>query len=178
MSAPVLKEVRGFRPVVGDNVYLAEGVMLIGHVEIGAGSSIWFNTVVRGDVEPIKIGKETNVQDGCVLHGTYGKAALEIGDRVTIGHTVVLHGCKIGSNTLVGMGSVVMDGAQIGENSIVGAGSLVTEGQVFPPRSLIVGRPAKFKRELTQEELNFLPKSADNYLLYKTWYEASESEGK
>ena len=121
---------------------------------------------------PIRIGKEVNVQDGSVLHGTYGKYACTIHDRATIGHMVTLHGCEIGPCSLIGMGSIVMDGAQVGEYSLVGAGSLITEGSKFPPRSLILGRPAKVVRELTKEEVELLEKSADNYLQYKKWYES------
>lgn len=161
---------RGFTPQIEQDVFLAEGAQIIGDVKIGKGSSVWFNTTLRGDVMPIVIGTETNIQDGSVLHGTFGKYGCEVGDRVTIGHSVVLHGCKIGTRCLIGMGSIVMDGAEVGEYSVVGAGSLVTEGKKFPPRSLIVGRPAVFKRPLTDEELKFLEQSADNYLLYKTWY--------
>ncbi|MBY0553405.1 gamma carbonic anhydrase family protein [bacterium] len=161
---------RGHSPTIGKDVFLAEGAQVIGDVRIGDGSSVWFNTTLRGDVMPITIGTETNIQDGSVLHGTFGKYACEVGDRVTIGHTVILHGCKIGNRCLIGMGSIVMDGAEIGEFSVVGAGSLVTEGKKFPPKSLIVGRPAVVKRPLNEEELKFLEQSADNYLLYKTWY--------
>jgi gamma-carbonic anhydrase len=163
-------EARGFKPQIEKDVFVAEGAQIIGDVKIGEGSSVWFNTTLRGDVMPITIGRETNIQDGSVLHGTYGKFACEVGDRVTIGHSVILHGCKIGTRCLIGMGSIVMDGADIGEHSVVGAGSLVTEGKKFPPRSLIVGRPAVVKRPLNEDELKFLEQSADNYLLYKTWY--------
>ena len=161
---------RGKSPKIAKDVFIAEGAKIISDVTIGAGSSVWYNTTLRGDVMPITIGIETNIQDGSTLHGTFGKYACEIGDRVTIGHNVVLHGCKIGSGSLIGMGSIIMDGAEIGEHSVVGAGSLVTEGKKFPPRSLIVGRPAALKRPLIEEELQFLEQSADNYLLYKTWY--------
>lgn len=164
---------RGATPQIQDDVFLAEGAQVIGDVRIGRGSSVWFNTTLRGDVMPITIGRETNIQDGSVLHGTYGKFACEVGDRVTIGHTVILHGCKIGNTSLIGMGSIVMDGAEIGERSVVGAGSLVTEGKKFPPGSLIVGRPAVLKRPLNEDELKFLEQSADNYLLYKTWYKST-----
>lgn len=167
----LIKALRGHAPQIGQEVFLAETATIIGQVSIGERSSIWYGAVLRGDVEPIQLGKEVNIQDGSVLHGTYGKAALEIADRVTVGHLVMLHGCKIGYGCLIGMNSTIMDGAEIGEKSLVGAGTLVTEGQKFPPRSLIVGRPAKVKRELTAEELKALEYSADNYLLYKTWYE-------
>lgn len=161
---------RDFTPVIGKDVFVADGARIIGDVRIGDKASIWFNTTLRGDVMPIMIGNETNIQDGSVLHGTFGKHSCEVGFRVTIGHNVILHGCKIGSGSLIGMGSIIMDGAEIGEHSVVGAGSLVTEGKKFPPRSLIVGRPAVLKRPLNEEELQFLEQSADNYLLYKTWY--------
>jgi carbonic anhydrase/acetyltransferase-like protein (isoleucine patch superfamily) len=161
---------RGKSPQIGKDVFMAEGAQIISDVQIADNCSIWYNTTLRGDVMPIKIGKETNIQDGSVLHGTFGKFACEVGERVTIGHNVILHGCKIGNQCLIGMGSIVMDGAEIGEHSVVGAGSLVTEGKKFPPKSLIVGRPAVVKRELNAEELKFLEQSADNYLLYKTWY--------
>ncbi len=162
--------VRGKTPKIPDSCFLAANSAIIGDVEIGEKSSIWYNVVVRGDVHSIKIGKEVNIQDGSVVHGTYGKYGTTIHDRVTIGHLVMLHGCEIGKGSLIGMGSIVMDGAKIGEHSLVGAGSLVTEGSHFPPRSLIIGRPAKVKRELTAEEIDLLEQSADNYLLYSSWY--------
>ena len=161
---------RGYTPKLSENVFVADGAKIIGDVRIGSGSSVWFNTTLRGDVMPIVIGKETNIQDGSVLHGTFGKYACEVGDRVTIGHSVILHGCKVGSKSLIGMGSILMDGVEIGQQCIVGAGSLVTEGNSFPPKSLIMGRPAKLVRPLKEEEIKFLEQSADNYLLYQDWY--------
>ncbi len=165
-----ISSARGCTPQIGSDVFVANGAQIIGDVQLGDGSSIWFNCTLRGDVMPIKIGRETNIQDGSALHGTFGKFGCEVGDRVTVGHNVVLHGCKIGTRCLVGMGSIVMDGAEIGEFSMVAAGSLVTEGKKFPPRSLIMGSPAVVKRPLNEDELKFLEQSADNYLLYKTWY--------
>lgn len=162
---------RGISPVVSENVFVADNARIISDVEIGEGSSIWYNVVIRGDVMPIRIGKEVNVQDGTVIHGTYGKWGTTLHDRVTIGHLAMLHGCEVGRCTLIGMGSIVMDGVKIGEHCLIGAGSLVVEGTQIPPRSLVVGRPAKVKRPLTDEEVDLLEKSADNYLLYKTWYE-------
>ncbi|WP_374073279.1 gamma carbonic anhydrase family protein [Bdellovibrio bacteriovorus] len=162
---------RGISPVVAEDVFLADNARIISDVEIGRGSSIWYNVVIRGDVMPIRIGKEVNVQDGAVIHGTYGKWGTTLHDRVTIGHLVMLHGCEIGRCTLVGMGSIIMDGVKVGEHCLIGAGTLLTEGTEIPPRSLVVGRPGKVKRALTDEEVDLLEKSADNYLLYKTWYE-------
>lgn len=162
--------VRGFAPVIAQDVFLAPQSVLVGNIQIEEKSSVWFNVTIRGDVNEVKIGREVNIQDGSVIHGTYQEYGTYIEDRVTIGHLVMLHGCRIGRGSLIGMGSIVMDGAEIGENSLVGAGSLVTEGAKFPPRSLILGRPAKLKRQLTQEEVENLEQSADNYLLYSSWY--------
>ncbi len=168
---PTILSVRNFTPKIDSSCYIADNATIIGDVQIGERSSVWFNAVIRGDVMPIRIGSEANIQDGSVLHGTYGKYGCIIEDRVTIGHSVILHGCHIGEESLIGMGSTVMDGAVVGDHSIVGAGSLVTEGSNFPPQSLILGRPARVKRALTAEELKSLSHAADNYLLYKTWYE-------
>lgn len=131
---------------------------------------MWFGVVIRGDVFPIKIGKETNIQDNSVLHCTYKKAGIVIGDRVTIGHGALIHGCQIKDSCLIGMGAIIMDNAVIPKNCIVAAGSLVTEGSTFEEGSLIVGSPAKVKRKLTEDELGFLQKSADNYKNYSRWY--------
>ncbi len=165
-----LIEARGEKPQISSDVYISESAQIVGAVFIGARSSVWCNTTLRADVMPIEIGYETNIQDNSVLHGTFGKYKCSVGNRVTIGHSVILHGCQVGDKCLIGMGSIIMDGAIISSQSIVGAGSLVTEGKVFPEKSLIMGRPAKFIRSLTEDEINFLEQSADNYLLYKTWY--------
>jgi carbonic anhydrase/acetyltransferase-like protein (isoleucine patch superfamily) len=166
-----LVTIRGITPQIEKNVFIADNSRIIGDVVISEGSSIWYNVCIRGDVMPIRIGKEVNVQDGTVIHGTYKKYGTTLHDRVTIGHLVMLHGCEVGRGSLVGMGSILMDGVRIGEHCLIGAGTLITEGTVIPPRSLVVGRPAKIKRELTEQEVDLLEKSADNYLLYKTWYE-------
>lgn len=164
---------RGSQPKLGENVFVAQGARLIGDVQIGAESSIWFNAVLRGDVAPIVIGPRTNVQDNAVIHGTWNKAATTVGEGVTIGHSAILHGCRIGDECLVGMGAIVMDLVQVGPRCIIGAGSLLTEGSVFPEKSLILGRPGKVVRPLTDEELAFLPKSAQNYITYTSWYAES-----
>lgn len=166
----LIRSVRGFTPEIHPTTFLAENAAVIGDVKIGEGSSIWYNVTIRGDVMPIRVGRETNVQDGSVIHGTYGKYGTTLGDRVTIGHLVMLHGCEVGDHSLIGMGVTLMDGVKIGQDSIVGAGSLVTEGKEFPPRSLILGRPGKVVRELSIDELSRLQQSADNYILYATWY--------
>jgi carbonic anhydrase/acetyltransferase-like protein (isoleucine patch superfamily) len=165
-----LMSVRGISPEISGDVFIAPNAAIIGNVKIQSASSVWFNVTLRGDVNEIRIGKQVNIQDGSVVHGTFEEYGTYIEDRVTIGHLVMLHGCTIKKGSLIGMGSIVMDGAVIGEHSLVGAGSLVTEGSQFPARSLIMGRPAKVKRELTAEEVEKLEQSADNYLLYTSWY--------
>lgn len=167
-----IRPLLGHTPVIGEGTFLAEGARIIGDVTIGRDSSIWYNTVLRGDVGPITIGDATNIQDGTVIHGTFKKAFARIGNRVTIGHSVVLHGCAIGDLCLIGMGTIIMDNAEIGPRNIVGAGSLVTENSKFLEEGwLILGRPAKPVRKLKPEELAFLDQSANNYLLYKSWYQ-------
>ena len=166
----IVRSVRGFTPKIASNSFVAENAAVIGDVEIGEKASIWYNVTIRGDVMPICIGNETNVQDGSVIHGTYGKYGTTLHERVTVGHMVMLHGCEVGKCSLIGMGSIIMDGANVGAYSIVGAGSLITEGKSFPERSLIMGRPAKFVRTLTDDEVHQLATSAANYLLYSDWY--------
>jgi carbonic anhydrase/acetyltransferase-like protein (isoleucine patch superfamily) len=161
---------RGKTPEIGQDTYVAPSADVIGDVKIGKGCSIWFNTTLRGDVMPIVIGDDTNIQDNAVIHGTYNKCGAVIGNKVTVGHSVILHGCKIGDLCLIGMGAIVMDQAEIPPRSIVAAGSLVTEDSKFPEGHLILGRPAKAVRPLNEKELAFLPQSAKNYAEYKAWY--------
>lgn len=166
----MILEARGLKPQIAEDVFIADSADIIGDVRLGKGASVWFRAVLRGDVMPIEIGEESNIQDGTVIHGTFKKAAAKIGRRVTIGHNVILHGCEIGDLCLIGMGTAILDNAKIPARCIVGAGSLVTEGAQFEEGSLILGSPARVKRKLTQEELAFLDQSADNYILYKSWY--------
>lgn len=173
MSSTTEFSCQGKKPTLSKNVFVADGAKIIGDVIIGEQSSIWFNAVLRGDVAPIRIGNKTNIQDNAVIHGTWNKAAASLGDEVTVGHSAVLHGCTIGNQCLIGMGAIVMDNASIGDQCVVGAGSLVTEGSSFPPRTLILGRPAKAVRPLTENELSFLPQSAANYMTYTSWYQES-----
>lgn len=167
----MIMSVRGRHPNINEGTFVAESADIIGDCQIGKNCSIWFNVTLRGDVMPITIGDESNIQDGTTIHGTFNKAAARIGSRVTVGHNVILHGCEIGDRCLIGMGSIVMDGAIVPPGSVVGAGSLVTEGARFPEGYLILGRPAKAVRPLKPEETTFLDQSADNYLLYKSWYQ-------
>ena len=173
MQGPLF-EARHKKPVLHKNSWIAPTAAIIGDVEIGEGASIWFHSVLRGDVMPIKIGRETNIQDNTVIHGTFQKFGTTIEERVTVGHSCILHGTYIEKNCLIGMGSILMDGTRIGAGSIVGAGSLVTEGSEFPGGVLILGRPAKVMRPLKPDEIAFLSKSADNYLHYQTWYTQEE----
>lgn len=166
----MIHSARGKTPQIGQGSFLAPSAEVIGDVQMGERCSIWFNTTLRGDVMPIVIGSETNIQDNTVLHGTFNKCGAIVGKRVTIGHSCVLHGCKIGDLVLVGMGSIIMDLAEVPTRSIVAAGALITEEARFPEGHLILGRPAKAVRPLTEKELAFLDTSANNYLEYMNWY--------
>ncbi|MGY0197681.1 gamma carbonic anhydrase family protein [Leptothrix sp. BB-4] len=150
-------------PQIAPDAFVAPDATVIGRVEMGPGSSVWFGAVVRGDNELIRIGRHSNIQDNSVLHTDEGKP-LTIGENVTVGHQVMLHGCTIGDGSLIGIGAIVLNGAVIGRDCLVGAGALVTEGKVFPDGSLIVGSPAKAVRELTPEQKEGLARSAANYV--------------
>ena len=150
-------------PVLLDEVFVADGAEVIGDVQIGKGSSIWFNSVVRGDVHYIRIGERTNIQDQSVIHVTSGTHPTMVGDEVTVGHRVILHGCRVQRRALIGMGAIVLDEAVIGEESFIGAGSLVTPGTVIPPRVLALGSPCRVKRDLTAQEIQNLELSALHY---------------
>jgi len=151
-------------PLISPDVFLAPGVKIIGDVTIAGGSSIWYNTIIRGDVNFIKIGTNTNIQDMCMLHCTPGNFALRIGNNVTVGHNVTLHGCTIHDNTLVGMGAIILDGAVVEENSIVAAGALVKEGFIVPSKKLVAGIPARIIRDVTSEEIIGIAKSSEHYI--------------
>ena len=164
-------------PTLKDGAWIADGATVIGRTEIGQDSSIWFGSIVRGDVHYIKIGDRTSIQDLSMVHVTHHKKddmsdgnPTIIGDDVTIGHRVMLHGCTIENACLIGMSATILDGAIIGKESIVGAGALVTKNKVFPPRSLIIGSPAKVIRELTDSEVEELYASAKRYVGFKNNY--------
>ena len=166
----MLIEYLGKRPKLHESVFVAEGAQLIGDVTIGLDSSIWFNTVVRGDVNFVKIGDRTNVQDNSVIHVTYEKFPTIIASNVTIGHAAIIHGCTIDGFCLIGMGAILLDGCKIGEHSLVAAGSLVREGFMVPARSLVAGVPARVVRVLKDEELRRLEESAQHYVNYVSNY--------
>lgn len=171
----MLKPYKGKLPKLGAGVFIEESAQVIGDVEIGVNSSVWFNAVVRGDVHHIRIGDRTNVQDNCTLHVTKDTYPLIIGSDITIGHNVILHGCTVKDRCLIGMGAIILDNAEIGEDCIVGAGALVTEGMKVPPGSLVLGIPAKAVRAVKPEEKARILKSAQNYIEYSRNYTAPEN---
>lgn len=166
----LLRPYLGKEPRLGARVFLAETATLIGDVVLGDDCSIWYGAVLRADVHSIRIGPRTNIQDNCTLHVTNDRWPVTIAEEVTMGHGVIAHGCTIERGALIGMGSRILDGAVIGEQALVGAGALVSEGMRVPPRTLVLGVPAKVKRPLTGEELARLDQSWKNYLEYKTNY--------
>jgi gamma-carbonic anhydrase len=166
----MIRTFQGVTPTIASSAYIEETAVVIGDVWIGEHSSVWFHAVVRGDVNTIRIGHRTNIQDLCVVHVTHETHPTCLGDDVTVGHHVVLHGCTVKDRVLIGMGAIIMDGAVIGEDSIVGAGALITEQTIVPPRSLMVGVPAKVKRSITEKELAWIRQSAQNYVRYATQY--------
>jgi carbonic anhydrase/acetyltransferase-like protein (isoleucine patch superfamily) len=154
----------GHWPVIPESVFLAPSADIIGEVQFGENCSVWFQAVIRGDVQPIRIGNRTNIQDHAMLHATRRVCPLEIGDDVTIGHRACLHGCRVGNRVLIGMGAILMDEAEIGDDCIIGAGALITKGTQIPAGSLVMGSPAKVVRPLKPEEIAFLLKSSQNYV--------------
>lgn len=159
-------------PQLAPDAFVADNATVIGRVRLGAGSSVWFNAVLRGDGDDIAIGERCNVQDGAVLHVDPG-FPLTVGDGVSVGHQAMLHGCTIGAGSLIAIRAVVLNGAVIGEQSLVGAGAIVTEGKRFPPRSLLLGAPAKVARELTEKDLQMLQSAADSYMRRAARYRAT-----
>lgn len=158
-----LYELDGVAPEMGSDAWVADSAQVMGRVSLGQQASVWFGATVRGDTEHIHIGARSNIQDGSVLHADEGMP-LRIGDDVTVGHMVMLHGCTVGDGSLIGIGAVVLNGARIGKGCLVGAGSLVTEGKEFPDGSMIMGSPAKVVRELTPEQRAGLLRSAGHYV--------------
>lgn len=166
----MIRTFQGIKPTVPQSCYVEDTAVVIGDVVLGEDCSVWFNAVIRADVNYIRIGDRTNVQDLCMLHVTHDTHPLIIGSGVTIGHNAVLHGCTVKDRVLVGMGAIIMDGVVIGEDSVVGAGALVVEGTVVPPKSVILGSPARVRRSVTAKELAWIKESADNYVKYARQY--------
>lgn len=167
----LLRSVRGFTPKLGEACFLAETAVVVGDTVMGDHCSVWYNAVVRGDVNAIRIGDRVNIQDGAVLHCTYERAALTIGNDVSIGHNAIVHGCTIKDKVLIGMGSIVMDHAVIGEGSVIAAGAVVLQNTIVEPGSLMAGVPAKrigpVSADLSQNEIERIAK---NYRLYASWF--------
>ena len=168
-----LRRFRDKSPRVHPSCFVEDSAQVIGDVELGEDSSVWFNSVLRGDVNAIRIGQRTNIQDLTMVHVTSNRFTTSIGDDVTVGHHVVLHGCAVGNRVLVGMGSILMDDVEIGDDCIIGAGTLLTQGTKIPPGSLVVGSPGKVKRPLTDEERAFLVESAKHYVHIAAEHRAS-----
>lgn len=167
----LIKSVRNFSPKIGENCYLAENSTIVGEVSCGNECSFWFNSVIRGDVNFIKMGDKVNVQDGACIHGTFEKFGTTIGNNVSIGHHAMVHGCTIHDNVLIGMGAIIMDGVIIEENCIIAAGAVVSPGTHIPSGSVYAGVPAKFLKKVDQNLINGeINRIANNYILYSSWY--------
>ena len=160
----------GHVPDIGKAAFAAENSSIIGDVVMEEGSSVWFGAVLRGDSGPIRIGRNSNIQDNCVLHCDEG-GKLEIGEQVTVGHGAIVHGCTIGDGCMIGMGSIILNNAVIGDHCMVGAGALVTSGKEFPPYSLIIGNPARAVKQVTQEHLDMMKHGAEEYALFSRTYQ-------
>lgn len=167
----MLKPYQGIIPTVHPTAFVEESAQVVGHVSIGRDSSVWHNAVLRGDVNTIRIGERSNIQDGVVVHGTFEKYSVDIGDGVSIGHNAVVHGSTIHTNCLIGIGAIILDNAEIGENCIIGAGTIITEGMVVAPGSLVLGVPGRTKRQLTGLEIQGLRERAARYVIYKNAYD-------
>jgi carbonic anhydrase/acetyltransferase-like protein (isoleucine patch superfamily) len=171
----IIKSVRGFTPKIGKDCFIADNAVIVGDVVIGDGCSIWFGAVIRGDVNSIRIGNNVNIQDGSVLHTLYEKSTVEIGDYVSIGHNVTVHGAKIDNYALIGMGATLLDYVEVGEGAIVAAGALVLSNTKIPPYTLWAGVPAKFVKEVEPEKTNEMNrKIAHNYAMYAGWFKYGE----
>ena len=167
----IIKSIKGISPKFGKNCFFAENVVVIGDVIMGDEVSVWYQSVVRGDVNSIKIGNKVNIQDGVVIHATYKTSKTIIGNNVSIGHNAIIHGCTIDDNVLVGMGSIIMDNSKIGSNSIIAAGAVVTQNTNISPGSIYAGVPArKIKDVDINLQKNEIQRIANNYILYASWY--------
>ena len=176
---PVIFPVKGVLPTMGANCFIAPNATIVGDVQMGDDCSIWFNAVIRGDVNSIRIGNKVNVQDGAVIHCTYEKTKAIIGNNVSIGHNSIVHGCVIEDNVLVGMGAIVMDNAHIGSNSIIAAGAVVLENTVVEPGTIYAGVPAKKVKDISPELIHGeINRIANNYLMYSSWFKEEKSENK
>lgn len=169
---PIIKAVKGKSPIIPDDCYIAENATIVGEVIMGNQCSVWFNSVIRGDVHFIKIGNKVNVQDGAIIHATYKTSPTIIGNNISIGHNAIVHGCTIKDNVLIGMGSIVMDDCIIESNSIIAAGAVVTKNTRVESGSIYAGIPAKKVKDISQELISGeINRIADNYVKYSSWFE-------
>ena len=166
----VILPVKGIHPTLGEKCFIAPNATIVGDVVIGNNCSVWFNAVIRGDVNSITIGNDSNIQDGAVIHATYLKAATYIGNRVSVGHNAIVHGCEVKDNVLIGMGAIVMDNVIVEEYCIIAAGSVVLENTICETGYLYAGTPAKKIKSITDEQLALLDKLPDNYIMYAQWF--------
>ena len=166
----IILPVKGIHPKWGSNCFIAPNATLVGTVQMGDNCSVWFNAVIRADVNSITIGNNTNIQDGAVIHATYLQAATSIGDRVSIGHNAIVHGCILKNNVLVGMGAIVMDNAIVEEYTIIAAGAVVLENTICESGFIYAGTPAKKIKPITEEQRALLNKLPDNYIMYANWF--------
>lgn len=168
---PVILPVKGVSPKFGKNCFIAPNATVVGDVVMGDDCSVWFNTVVRGDVNSIRIGNKVNIQDGAVLHCTYEKTKVFLGNNVSVGHNAIVHGCNVKDNVLIGMGAIIMDNCEIGSNTIIAAGAVVTEGTVVPSGCIFAGVPAKKVKDISEELIKGeIDRIANNYLMYSGWF--------
>jgi len=166
----LIRDFKDLKPQIGRNSWISETALIIGDVKIGDNVGVWFGAVLRGDVAPIVIGDNTNIQDNVVIHSEVGYPT-KIGNGVTIGHNSIIHGCEIGDDTLIGMGAIILNGAKIGKNCIIGAGSVITEGKVIENNSLVLGVPGRVVRKVTEEEIKRIKENAKAYIALKESYE-------
>jgi carbonic anhydrase/acetyltransferase-like protein (isoleucine patch superfamily) len=166
----IIKEVRGYTPQFGYNCFLADNAVVVGEVTMGENCTVWFNAVVRGDVHSIKIGNNTNIQDGAIIHCTYQKAKTTIGNNVSIAHNAIVHGCTVEDNVLIGMGAIIMDDAVVRSNSVIAAGAVVLPGTEIEPGSIYAGVPAKKVKDISEEMRAVILRTAKNYPMYASWY--------
>ncbi|MCX8094731.1 MAG: gamma carbonic anhydrase family protein [Caldisericia bacterium] len=166
----MIRDFKNFKPQIGKNSWISETATIIGNIKIGDNVGIWFGAILRGDVAPIEIGNNTNIQDNSVIHSEVGYPT-KIGNGVTIGHNSIIHGCEIGDDTLIGMGAIILNGAKIGRNCIIGAGTVITEGKIIEDNSLVLGVPGKVVRKVTDEEIKRIKENARAYITLKEGYE-------
>jgi len=165
----LIQSVKGVLPIIPESCFLAQNATVLGEVKMGANCSVWYNAVIRGDVNSVEIGNEVNIQDGVVIPCTYQKAATKIGNRVSVGHKAILHGCTIEDNVLIGMGAIVMDHVVVESGSIIAAGAIVVSGTRVEKNTIYAGIPAKKLKDVSKENKEMIDRTADNYMMYKSW---------